>query len=180
MYGPKGIGALNIRRQPRVRLQPLMHGGGHEQGLRSGTLPTHQIVGMAEACRLAKQYQSRDCQRVGALTKRLWQGIKSVEGVGLNGHPDNRLYNNLNVHVKGVDGEALVVALRQLAISSTSACSSASLEPSYVLRVIGLSDSLAYASVRLSPGRFTSEQDIDRAIDIFRQQVAWLRQIAPC
>ena len=163
MYGPKGIGALYVRRQPRVQLEPQMHGGGHERGLRSGTLPVHQIVGMGEAARIAVEAMAAEAARIEALRQRLWQRIARLDGVALNVEPAQRLPGILNIRFEGVEGEALMMALKDLAVSSGSACTSASLEPSYVLRGIGLADAQAHSSLRFSIGRFTGPDDIDFA-----------------
>ncbi|NKB46291.1 MAG: IscS subfamily cysteine desulfurase [Legionellales bacterium] len=179
LYGPKGIGALYVRRQPRVRLQPLLYGGGQQHGLRSGTLATHQIVGMGEACRLTNQYFDQEYQRIRRLRDRLWQTLQAIPGVQCNGDLKQRVPHNLNVSVAGVEGESLVLALRDLALSTASACTTASIEPSYVLRAIGVSSELAHSSIRISLGRFTSEQDIDRTIAVLQQQIGWLRSLTP-
>ncbi len=164
VYGPKGIGALYVRREPRVNLEPLIHGGGHERGLRSGTLATHQIVGMGEAFRLAREALPAEASRLTALRERLWRGLQGIEGVLLNGHPTRRLPNILNVSFPGVEGESLLYACESLAVSSGSACNSATQEPSYVLRAMGRDDQLAGASLRFSLGRFTTEAEVDEAI----------------
>jgi cysteine desulfurase len=177
-YGPKGIGALYVRRQPRIHLQALIHGGGHERGMRSGTLPTHQIVGMGEAFALAGKLMESENQRILTLRQRLWQGIKDIEGIGLNGSETARIAGNLNISFEGVDGEALLMALKDLAVSSGSACASASIEPSYVLKALGLPDQLAHSSVRLSIGRFTTEQDIDFAIEHIHSAIGNLKKMA--
>ena len=179
VYGPKGIGALYVRRKPRVRLEPLIFGGGHENGLRSGTLATHQIVGMGCAFEIAQQVMESEHERILAMRNRLWEGIKSIPGVRLNGDEKKRLAGNLNLSFEGVDGESLLLALRELAISTSSACSSASIEPSYVLKALGLPDTLAHSSVRISLGRFTKEHEIDQAIAIINKQVIRLREISP-
>lgn len=178
-YGPKGIGALYIRHKPRLRLLPLSYGGGHEQGLRSGTLATHQIVGMAEAFYLGEQTRVAEQARLLAMRQRLWQGIKHLPGIRLNGHEHQRIAGNLNLTFKGIEGETLLLALRELAVSTASACSSASNQPSYVLKALGLSDEDAYSSIRLSLGRFTTEADIEKAIHTICQQVTRLHEIAP-
>ena len=172
MYGPKGIGALYVRRKPRIRLEAQMHGGGHERGMRSGTLATHQIVGMGEACRIAKEELAQDRKHVTAMRDRLWAGLNSMEQVFVNGDFDKRYPGNLNVSFNFVEGESLIMALKDLAVSSGSACTSASLEPSYVLRALGLNDEMAHSSIRFSFGRFTTEEEIDHAIDII-QKVDW-------
>lgn len=178
-YGPKGIGALYVRRKPRVRIEAQMHGGGHERGMRSGTLATHQIVGMGEAFRLAKEEMAADNARILALRNRLWNGISDMEEVYLNGDMDHRIAGNLNVSFAFIEGESLIMALKELAVSSGSACTSASLEPSYVLRAIGRQDELAHSSIRFSLGRFTTEAEVDRAIALLRSQVGRLRELSP-
>jgi len=178
-YGPKGIGALYVRRKPRVRLEAQMHGGGHERGMRSGTLPTHQIVGMGEAFRLAKAEMDQDNAKARALHKRMLEGLKDVEQVFLNGHPDKRVPQNLNMSFNFVEGESLIMGIKGLAVSSGSACTSASLEPSYVLRALGRSDELAHSSLRMTIGRFTTEEEIDYAISAIKQNVAKLRDLSP-
>ncbi|KTC95809.1 IscS subfamily cysteine desulfurase [Legionella erythra] len=178
-YGPKGVGALYIRHKPRIRLVPLSYGGGHEQGLRSGTLATHQIVGMGEAFHLGEQHRIAEQARLLAMRQRLWQGIRHLPGIRLNGHEHQRIAGNLNLTFKGIEGETLLLALRELAVSTASACSSASNQPSYVLKALGLSDDEAYSSIRLSLGRFTREADIDKAIHTICQQVMRLHEIAP-
>ncbi|MGE8374957.1 MAG: IscS subfamily cysteine desulfurase [Diaphorobacter nitroreducens] len=178
-YGPKGIGALYVRRKPRVRLEAQMHGGGHERGMRSGTLPTHQIVGMGEAFRLAKLEMARDLGKVQALQKRLLDGLKDVEQVFINGDLERRVPHNLNMSFNFVEGESLIMGIKGLAVSSGSACTSASLEPSYVLRALGRSDELAHSSLRMTIGRFTTEEEIDYAISTIRHNVAKLRELSP-
>jgi cysteine desulfurase len=178
-YGPKGIGALYVRRKPRVRLEAQMHGGGHERGMRSGTLPTHQCVGMGEAFRLAKLEMTQDNVKAKALHDRLINGLKDVEQVFLNGHPTQRVMQNLNMSFNFVEGESLIMGIKGLAVSSGSACTSASLEPSYVLRALGRSDELAHSSLRMTIGRWTTEAEIDYAIDTIRQNVAKLRDLSP-
>ena len=178
IYGPKGIGALYVRKQPRVRLQPLIFGGGHENGLRSGTLATHQIVGMGEAFAIAARQMQTDTKQIKQLRQRLLQGVQQLPEVILNGDPEQRSPGNLNLSIAGVEGESLILALKDLAISTASACSSASLEPSYVLRAIGVAGELAHSSVRISIGRFTTEAEIDLAIKIICEQVTRLRAIA--
>ncbi len=178
-YGPKGIGALYVRRKPRIRLEAQMHGGGHERGMRSGTLPTHQIVGMGEAYRLAKLEQEQDYQHALALRDRLLDGVRDMEAVTVNGDLDQRVPHNLNVSFAFVEGESLLMALKDLAVSSGSACTSASLEPSYVLRALGLNDELAHSSIRFSFGRFTTEEDIDYAVKQVREAVTKLRDMSP-
>lgn len=179
IYGPKGIGALYVRRKPRVRIEPQMHGGGHERGMRSGTLATHQIVGMGEAYRIAKEEMHAENERVLALRNRLLDGFKDMEEVFVNGDVDHRVAGNLNISFNFVEGESLMMALRDLAVSSGSACTSASLEPSYVLRAIGLNDELAHSSLRISLGRFTTEEEIDFAIEKIREAVGKLRELSP-
>ncbi|AMG03839.1 IscS subfamily cysteine desulfurase [Vibrio mimicus] len=179
IYGPKGIGALYVRRKPRIRLEAQMHGGGHERGFRSGTLPTHQIVGMGEAFRIAKEEMQKDYEHALALRERLLAGIKDMEAVTINGDLEQRVPHNLNVSFAFVEGESLLMALKDLAVSSGSACTSASLEPSYVLRALGLNDELAHSSIRFSFGRFTTEADIDYAIELIRVAVDKLRDMSP-
>ena len=178
-YGPKGIGALYVRRKPRVRLEAQMHGGGHERGMRSGTLPTHQIVGMGEAFRIARLEMAQDNAKALALHGRLMDGLKDVEQVFLNGHAEKRVPHNLNMSFNFVEGESLIMGIKGLAVSSGSACTSASLEPSYVLRALGRSDELAHSSLRMTVGRFTTEEEIDYAIATIRQNVAKLRDLSP-
>ncbi|WP_419420388.1 IscS subfamily cysteine desulfurase [Legionella sp. D16C41] len=177
-YGPKGIGALYIRHKPRIRIEPRSFGGAHEGGLRAGTLPTHQIVGMGEAFALGELGRVDEQARLLSLRQKLWQGIKDIPGIKLNGHPTARIAGNLNLTFSGLHGESLLLALRQLAVSTTSACASASLQPSYVLKELGLSDNAAYSSIRLSIGRFTTEQDINQAIEIINLQILRLQQMA--
>ncbi|HDY7738643.1 TPA: IscS subfamily cysteine desulfurase [Vibrio vulnificus] len=179
IYGPKGIGALYVRRKPRIRLQAQMHGGGHERGFRSGTLPTHQIVGMGEAFRIAKLDMEKDYQHALALRNRLLDGVKDMEAVTINGDLDQRVPHNLNISFAFVEGESLLMSLKDLAVSSGSACTSASLEPSYVLRALGLNDELAHSSIRFSFGRFTTEEEIDYAIEQIRVAVEKLRDMSP-
>lgn len=179
VYGPKGIGALYVRRKPRIRLEAQMHGGGHERGMRSGTLPTHQIVGMGEAFRIAKEELEKDSAYTLALRNRFYDGVKDLEAVYLNGDFDQRVASNLNVSFAFVEGESLLMALKDLAVSSGSACTSASLEPSYVLRALGLSDELAHSSVRFSFGRFTTQEEVDYAINQVRNAVGKLRDMSP-
>ena len=179
IYGPKGIGALYIRRKPRVRIEAQIHGGGHERGFRSGTLPTHQIVGFGEAARLAKLEMAQENRRIGALRDRLWDRIKDMEEVYVNGDLERRIPHNLNVSFNFVEGESLIMAVKDLAVSSGSACTSASLEPSYVLRALGRSDELAHSSVRITLGRFTTEQEVDFAADLIRRKVEKLRELSP-
>ncbi|MGL5496151.1 MAG: aminotransferase class V-fold PLP-dependent enzyme, partial [Aeromonas sobria] len=179
VYGPKGIGALYVRRKPRVRLEAQMHGGGHERGMRSGTLPTHQIVGMGEAFRIAKEEMANEAPHIMALRQRLWDGIKDIEAVYINGDLEQRVPGNLNVSFAYVEGESLIMALKDLAVSSGSACTSASLEPSYVLRALGLNDELAHSSIRFSMGRFTTEEEIDYAVKLIRDSIGRLREMSP-
>ena len=178
-YGPKGIGALYVRRKPRVRLEAQMHGGGHERGMRSGTLPTHQCVGMGEAFRIAKLEMQHDLTKAKALQKRLLDGLKDMEQVFVNGDLTHRVAHNLNISFNYVEGESLIMGIKGLAVSSGSACTSASLEPSYVLRALGLSDELAHSSLRITVGRFTTEKDIDDAIEMIRHNVNKLRDLSP-
>ena len=178
-YGPKGIGALFVRRKPRVRLEPLIHGGGHERGMRSGTLPTHQMVGMGEAFRLAQLEMSTENERIRALRDRLWAGLSEMEAVYLNGDLDQRVPHNLNVSFNYVEGESLLMAVKDIAVSSGSACTSASLEPSYVLRALGRSDELAHSSIRFSVGRFTTVEEVDFTIALMKDKVAKLREMSP-
>jgi len=178
-YGPKGIGALYVRRKPRVRLEAQMHGGGHERGMRSGTLPTHQIVGMGEAFRLAGIDMEKDTAHALAMRERLLKGIADIEEIYVNGSLEQRVPHNLNVSFAFVEGESLIMSLKDLAVSSGSACTSASLEPSYVLRALGLNDELAHSSLRFSFGRFTTEQEIDHAVEQLHQAVNKLRELSP-
>lgn len=179
VYGPKGVGGLFVRRKPRVRLEAQQHGGGHEKGMRSGTLPVHQIVGMGEAYRLAKEELEQESKRLSALKMRLWDGLKDIEEVYLNGSFEKSSPHILNVSFNYVEGESLIMALKNLAVSSGSACTSASLEPSYVLRALGLNDELAHSSIRFSFGRFTTEADIDTAISLVHQSIGKLRDLSP-
>jgi len=179
IYGPKGMGALYVQRKPRIRLEAQIHGGGHERGLRSGTLPTHQIVGMGEAFRIAKEEMAAENIRIKALRDRLWEGVKDMEEVYLNGDLDQRVAGNLNVSFNFVEGESLIMALKDLAVSSGSACTSASLEPSYVLRAIGRDDELAHSSIRFSMGRYTTEEEIDYTIKLMKKAVTKLRDLSP-
>ncbi len=179
IYGPKGIGALYVRRKPRVRIEAQMHGGGHERGMRSGTLPTHQIVGMGEAFKLGFKNLAEESARIEALRTRLWNGVSDMEEVHLNGSPDQHVPGIVNISFAFVEGESLIMALRDLAVSSGSACTSASLEPSYVLRALGLNDEMAHSSIRFSIGRYTTEQDIDDAIAKVRHAVEKLRELSP-
>jgi len=178
-YGPKGIGALYVRRKPRVRLEAQMHGGGHERGMRSGTLPTHQIVGMGEAFRIAKEEMVQDLEHAKRLQQRLLDGLKDVEQVFVNGDMEHRVPHNLNISFNYVEGESLIMGIKGLAVSSGSACTSASLEPSYVLRALGRSDELAHSSLRMTIGRFTTEEEIDYAISSIRMNVEKLRELSP-
>ena len=179
IYGHKGIGALYVRRKPRVRLEAQIHGGGHERGLRSGTLPTHQIVGMGEAFRIAKEEMDKDFENISKLRNRLWNGVKDMEEVYLNGDFENRYPGIMNISFNYVEGESLIMATKDIAVSSGSACTSASLEPSFVLRAIGRSDELAHSSLRMSIGRFTSEEDIDATIETVKLAVEKLRALSP-
>jgi cysteine desulfurase len=178
-YGPKGIGALYVRRKPRIRLEAQMHGGGHERGMRSGTLPTHQCVGMGEAFRIAKLEMAQDNAKARALHDRLINGLSDMEQVFLNGHATQRVPHNINMSFNFVEGESLIMGIKGLAVSSGSACTSASLEPSYVLRALGRSDELAHSSLRMTIGRWTTEEDIDYAIKTIRETVAKLRDLSP-
>ena len=178
-YGPKGIGALYVRRKPRVRIEAQMHGGGHERGMRSGTLPTHQIVGMGEAFRLARLEMDKDNAHVAKLQRRLLDGLKDLEQVFVNGNLEKRVPHNLNISFNYVEGESLIMGIKGLAVSSGSACTSASLEPSYVLRALGRSDELAHSSLRMTMGRFSTEAEIDYAIQTIRENVARLRELSP-
>ncbi len=179
MYGPKGVGALYVRRKPRVRLEAQMHGGGHERGMRSGTLATHQLVGFGEAARIAHEEMSAESDRLSALRHRFWDAISDIPEVHINGDRDQRLPGALNVSFAFVEGESLIMSLRDLAISSGSACTSASLEPSYVLRALGLNDELAHSSLRFSFGRFTTEAEVDHAAKSVRHAVEKLRELSP-
>ena len=179
MYGPKGIGALYVRRKPRVRIEPQIHGGGHERGFRSGTLATHQIVGFGEAARIAKLEMAADNERIRALRDRLLRGLSSMEEVVVNGDLERRIPGNLNVSFNYVEGESLLMAIKDIAVSSGSACTSASLEPSYVLRALGRSDELAHSSIRFTLGKFTTAEEIDYAVKLVRDKVAKLRELSP-
>ena len=180
VYGPKGIGALYVRRKPRVRIEPQIHGGGHERGMRSGTLPTHQIVGMGEAYRLARLEQAEEIKRIAALRNRLKDGIeKNIPEIVINGDMEHRVCSNLNVSFNFIEGESLMMAVKDLAVSSGSACTSASLEPSYVLKSLGRSDELAHSSIRFTLGRFTTEEEIDFAVKLLTEKVAKLRKLSP-
>ncbi|MEO8600415.1 MAG: IscS subfamily cysteine desulfurase [bacterium] len=178
-YGPKGIGALYVRRKPRIRIEAQMHGGGHERGLRSGTLPTHQIVGMGEAFRIAKEEMATEIVRIKALCDRLDKGLQGMEEVYINGDMEHRVPHNLNVSFNYVEGESLIMAIKDIAVSSGSACTSASLEPSYVLRALGRSDELAHSSIRFTIGRFSTEADIDFAVELLKAKVHKLRELSP-
>jgi cysteine desulfurase len=178
-YGPKGVGALFVRRKPRVRIEAQMHGGGHERGMRSGTLPTHQIVGMGEAFRLARLEMASDNERIRALRDRLGKGLAEMEEVYVNGDMEHRVPHNLNISFNFVEGESLIMAIKDVAVSSGSACTSASLEPSYVLRALGRNDELAHSSIRFTVGRFTTEEEIDYTIDLLKRKIAKLRELSP-
>ena len=178
-YGPKGIGALYVRRKPRVRLEAQMHGGGHERGLRSGTLPTHQIVGMGESFRLAREEMATEIPRLRALRDRLYKGLMDMEAVYVNGNMEHRVANNLNISFAYVEGESLIMAVKEIAVSSGSACTSASLEPSYVLRALGRNDELAHSSIRFTLGRFTTEEEIDFTVDLLHKKIGKLRELSP-
>lgn len=179
LYGPKGIGALYVRRKPRVRLEAIIHGGGHERGMRSGTLPVHQIVGMGEAYRICKEEMATEMPRLKGLRDRLYNGLKDIEETYLNGSMEHRVDNNLNISFNYVEGESLMMALRDIAVSSGSACTSASLEPSYVLRALGLNDELAHSSIRFTVGRYTTEEEIDYTINLVKGAVEKLRELSP-
>jgi len=178
-YGPKGIGALYVRRKPRVRIEAQMHGGGHERGMRSGTLPTHQIVGMGEAYRIAKAEMAHENLRIKALHDRMVAGLQGIEQIFINGHAEKRVPHNLNISFNYVEGESLIMGIKGLAVSSGSACTSASLEPSYVLRALGRSDELAHSSLRMTIGRYTTEEEIDYAVETIKLNVAKLRDLSP-
>jgi cysteine desulfurase len=178
-YGPKGIGALFVRRKPRVRLEAQMHGGGHERGMRSGTLATHQIVGMGEAYAIAKAEMAAENERIRSLHNRMLDGLKDVEQVFINGNVEQRVPHNLNMSFNYVEGESLIMGIKGLAVSSGSACTSASLEPSYVLRALGRSDELAHSSLRMTIGRWTTEAEIDYAVNTIKHNVAKLRDLSP-
>jgi len=178
-YGPKGIGALFVRRKPRIRIEAQIHGGGHERGMRSGSLPTHQIVGMGEAFRIAKAEMATENERIRALRDRLWTGLSQMEAVYINGDLESRVPHNLNVSFNYVEGESLLMGIKDVAVSSGSACTSASLEPSYVLRALGRSDELANSSIRFSVGRFTTQEDIDFTVALLKEKVAKLREMSP-
>ena len=179
MYGPKGIGALYVRRKPRVRIEAQIHGGGHERGFRSGTLATHQIVGMGEAARIAKAEMAADNERIRMLRDRLWRELSGMEAVVLNGDLEQRIPGNLNVSFNYVEGESLIMAIKDIAVSSGSACTSASLEPSYVLRALGRSDELAHSSIRMTLGKFTTVEEVDFAANLLKTKVAKLRELSP-
>ena len=178
-YGPKGIGALYVRRKPRVRIEAQMHGGGHERGMRSGTLPTHQCVGMGEAFRIAREEMQKDHEHAARLQKRLLDGLSGIDQVFVNGDMEHRVPHNLNMSFNFVEGESLIMGIKGLAVSSGSACTSASLEPSYVLRALGRSDELAHSSLRMTFGRFTTEEEVDYAINTIKENVAKLRELSP-
>jgi cysteine desulfurase len=178
-YGPKGIGALYVRRKPRVRIEAQMHGGGHERGMRSGTLPTHQIVGMGEAYRIAKQEMGVESERIRMLQQRLINGLSGIEQTFLNGHAERRVPHNVNMSFNFVEGESLIMGIKGIAVSSGSACTSASLEPSYVLRALGRSDELAHSSLRMTIGRFTTVEEIDYVVTTLKDRVAKLRDLSP-
>ncbi len=178
-YGPKGIGALYVRRKPRVRIEAQMHGGGHERGMRSGTLPTHQIIGMGEAFRIAREEMGEERERIHMLHRRLIDGLADIEQVFLNGHPEKRVPHNVNMSFNYVEGESLIMGVKGIAVSSGSACTSASLEPSYVLRALGRSDELAHSSLRMTIGRYTTVEEIDYAVATLKDRVAKLRELSP-
>jgi cysteine desulfurase len=178
-YGPKGIGALYVRRKPRVRIEAQMHGGGHERGMRSGTLATHQIVGMGEAFRIAREEMATENERIRMLRDRLLRGLSQIEEVYVNGDMESRVPHNLNISFNFVEGESLIMAVKDVAVSSGSACTSASLEPSYVLRALGRNDELAHSSIRFTVGRFTTEQDVDYVINLLNTKIAKLRDLSP-
>jgi cysteine desulfurase len=178
-YGPKGIGALYVRRKPRVRIEAQMHGGGHERGMRSGTLPTHQIVGMGEAFRIAREEMGAENERIRMLQRRLIAGLSDIEQTFLNGHADQRVAHNVNMSFNFVEGESLIMGIKGIAVSSGSACTSASLEPSYVLRALGRSDELAHSSLRMTIGRFTTREEIDYVVSTLKDRVAKLRELSP-
>lgn len=179
VYGPKGIGALYVRRKPRVRISAQMHGGGHERGMRSGTLPTHQIVGMGEACRIAAEEMDSDRARITKLRDKLLAGVRDMEEIYINGDMTNRVPHNLNISFNFVEGESLIMAIKDVAVSSGSACTSASLEPSYVLRALGRNDELAHSSIRFSIGRFTTEEEVDFLVNLLREKIGKLRDLSP-
>ncbi|HUX25855.1 MAG TPA: IscS subfamily cysteine desulfurase, partial [Burkholderiales bacterium] len=179
VYGPKGIGAQYVRRKPRVRIEPQIHGGGHERGMRSGTLATHQIVGMGEAFRIARVEMAAENERIRGLRDRLWAGLSEIEEVHLNGDLEQRIPGNLNVSFNFVEGESLIMGIKEIAVSSGSACTSASLEPSYVLRALGRSDELAHSSIRFTIGRFNTAEDIDFTVDLLKRKISKLRELSP-
>jgi cysteine desulfurase len=179
VYGPKGVGAQYVRRKPRVRIEPQIHGGGHERGMRSGTLATHQIVGMGEAFRIARLEMAAENERIRGLRDRLWKGLSEIEEVHLNGDPEQRIPGNLNVSFNFVEGESLIMGIKEIAVSSGSACTSASLEPSYVLRALGRSDELAHSSIRFTIGRFNTTEEIDFTVDLLKRKIAKLRELSP-
>jgi cysteine desulfurase len=179
VYGPKGVGALYVRRKPRVRLEAQMHGGGHERGMRSGTLPVHQCVGMGEAFRIASAEMAQESERIRMLRDRLYNGLKGIEEVYVNGDMERRIAGNLNISFNYVEGESLIMALKDIAVSSGSACTSASLEPSYVLRALGRNDELAHSSIRFTLGRFTTEEDVDYTIRLVKEKIGKLRELSP-
>lgn len=179
VYGPKGIGALYVRRKPRIRIEPQIHGGGHERGFRSGTLATHQIVGMGEAFRIAEKEMDEDNKRIALLRNKLWDGLKDIEEIYLNGDINQRIAGNLNVSFNFVEGESLIMAMKDMAVSSGSACTSASLEPSYVLRALGRDDELAHSSIRMTIGKYTTNEDIDYVLKIIKKNVTKLRDLSP-
>jgi cysteine desulfurase len=178
-YGPKGVGALFVRRKPRIRIEAQMHGGGHERGMRSGTLPTHQLVGMGECFRIAREEMTTENERIRMLRDRLWNGLNQIEEVYLNGDMDQRIPHNLNISFNYVEGESMIMALKDIAVSSGSACTSASLEPSYVLRSLGRNDELAHSSIRFTIGRFTTVEDVDFTIELVKGKIAKLRDLSP-
>jgi cysteine desulfurase len=178
-YGPKGVGALYVRRKPRIRIEAQMHGGGHERGMRSGTLATHQIVGMGEAFRIAREEMQEENARIEKLQKRLLDGLTEIDETYINGDLDKRVPHNLNISFNYVEGESLIMAIKGIAVSSGSACTSASLEPSYVLRALGRSDELAHSSIRFSIGRFTTEKDVDYTIELLKEKIGKLRELSP-
>ena len=178
-YGPKGIGALFVRRKPRIRIEAQIHGGGHERGMRSGTLAVHQIVGMGEAFRIARIEMAEESKRIRTLRDRLLDGLKDIEEVYVNGDMDSRVPHNLNISFNYVEGESMMMALKDLAISSGSACTSASLEPSYVLRALGRNDELAHSSIRFTLGRFTTQEEVDFTIKLVKEKIAKLRELSP-
>ena len=178
-YGPKGIGALYVRRKPRIRIEAQMHGGGHERGMRSGTLATHQIVGMGEAFRIAREEMATENERIRMLRDRLLRGLQDMEETYVNGDMEKRVPHNLNISFNFVEGESLIMAVKDVAVSSGSACTSASLEPSYVLRALGRNDELAHSSIRFTVGRFTTEQDVDYVINLLKTKISKLRDLSP-